>query len=92
MANVPLKSIKFPGLDDTYTVPVQDVQVNGTSIVVDGVANVPVASGGELGVVKIHKFGYNGLMIQNDGEVKATTASDTSIKKWQRRLRTIECS
>lgn len=24
MANIPLKSIKFPGLDDTYTVPQVD--------------------------------------------------------------------
>ena len=32
---------------------VQDVQVNGTSVVQDGVANVPVASANELGAVKL---------------------------------------
>lgn len=33
------------------TVPVQDVQVNGTSVLVDGVANVPLASPNAPGVV-----------------------------------------
>lgn len=35
-------------------VPVNDVQIDGTSIVQDGVANVPIASANEAGVVKIH--------------------------------------
>ena len=34
-------------------VPVQDVQVNGTSILVSGVANVPLASRDNFGVVKL---------------------------------------
>ena len=34
-------------------VPVEDVQVNNTSIVTDGVANIPIASSTETGVIKI---------------------------------------
>jgi len=33
--------------------PVEDVQVNNTSIVTDGVANIPIASSVETGVIKI---------------------------------------
>lgn len=35
-------------------VPVQDVQINGTSIVQSGMANVPVASTSDLGVVRVN--------------------------------------
>ena len=39
-------------------VPVQDVQVNGVSVVTDGVANVPVASNTTFGVAKgLNNFG-----------------------------------
>ena len=44
---------KLATVDDIPEVPVQDVQVNGTSVVSDGVANVPVASTSEPGVVKV---------------------------------------
>lgn len=46
-------------------VPVQDVQVNGTSVVTDGVANVPLASNSSLGVVKVN--GANGVKVLSDG-------------------------
>ena len=48
------------------TIPVQDVQVNGTSILNNGVANVPIATiaseqiSSNLGVVKVRN-GYDGL-------------------------------
>ena len=42
--------------------PVDDVQVNGTSIVADGVANIPIASSSAFGVIKPHvnSFDYYG--------------------------------
>ena len=38
-------------------VPVQDVQVNGTSVVTDGVANVPIADSGVFGILKTAETG-----------------------------------
>lgn len=45
--------------DELPDVPVQDVQVNGTSIVNNNIANIPIASGSNLGVIKIS--GTNGI-------------------------------
>jgi hypothetical protein len=59
------------------SVPVQDVQVNGTSVLdAQGVANVPVASGSTLGVVK---RGGN-VIIDSEGALSANNASETNIK------------
>lgn len=55
---------------------VQDVQVNGTSVVSGGVANVPVASGSALGVVKVNN---NGVWLVN-GEIRTNAASIAQIK------------
>ena len=63
------------------TVPVQDVQVNGTSILdAQGVANVPIASASNLGAVKINtSYGINidggalFLMRPSEGVIKAGT-------------------
>jgi len=41
------------------TVPVQDVQVNGSSVLSNGVANVPVASSSEFGTVKVNGCGLS---------------------------------
>ena len=57
-------------------VPVEDVQVNGTSIVEDGVANVPVASGNNFGVVKV----ANGLRIDT-GRLVINRAAIDQIKE-----------
>ena len=35
MANIPLKTIKFPGLDDTYTVPQVDNTLSVTGAAAD---------------------------------------------------------
>lgn len=43
---------EIAGMVDIPDVPVTDVQIDGTSILSEGVANVPVASGSKLGVVK----------------------------------------
>lgn len=59
---------------------VQDVQVNGTSVLVDGVANVPLATNdsGIAGVVKVNV--YNGLTVGNGGILGTNPAYDTDIK------------
>lgn len=60
------------------SVPVQDVQVNGTSILSQGVANVPMAASGVLGVVKSVSDG--GILIDANGNVKTNPPGDTVIK------------
>ena len=62
-------------------VPVDDVQINGTSIVENGVANVPKASASNLGAVKTSStygtqmYGSNsdilGITLANDNDTKA---------------------
>lgn len=67
---------------DAADVPVQDVQINGTSIVTDGVANVPAATPGVYGVVKptstygvsIIGSGFLGLVQPTDAQIKAGSA------------------
>lgn len=62
---------------DAADAPVQDVQVNGTSILdAQGVANVPVASTNILGVAKIG----SGLIVDENGNVKTNNATDNGIK------------
>lgn len=63
-----------------------DVQINGTSIVSDGVANVPVAGTNSLGVVQTHPdYGIstvlNTLIINtaNDTRIKAGASANTPI-------------
>lgn len=56
---------------------VDDVQINGTSIVENGVANVPIASANELGLVKIG----NGVYVShNDNKLYVLSASANDIK------------
>ena len=57
---------------------VSDVQVNGTSVVTSGVANVPMATNLVLGAVKV---GGYGLTIASDGTVKINPASSNNIKE-----------
>ena len=59
-----------------------DVQVNGTSVVSQGVANVPLASSDNAGVVKIHYLGSQatyGIGISN-GEIFVSEAAIAHIK------------
>lgn len=61
---------------DLPSAPVQDVQVDGTSIVADGVANVPIASKNQAGAVKINYA--QGINIQN-GYLILNQATETHI-------------
>jgi hypothetical protein len=61
--------------------PVQDVQVNGTSVLQDGVANVPIATGNMPGAVKVQPTGYSrGIVLTNDGIVTIDPATSANIK------------
>lgn len=62
----------------TVEVPVQDVQVNGVSVLTNGVANVPVASTGNFGVVKVSDTYGTGISSGNVLTIK--TAPDIQIK------------
>lgn len=56
----------------------KDVQVNGTSVVSNGVANIPVAGINTLGVVHC-QTGY-GILIGNTGKISIDKASSSYIK------------
>ena len=61
------------------TIPaLNDVQINGTSIVENGVANVPKASNSALGVVGINSV--LGISINGSGQLFLSTSSDPIIK------------
>ena len=57
-------------------VPVSDVQVNGTSIVQDGVANVPVAGASTLGTVKVSSS-WGLRLASNEVVVNPASVGDT---------------
>ena len=61
------------------SVPVQDVQVNGTSVLSQGVANVPIASTNDFGVVKVNSS--FGLQMTNNAEVIAIQMAGNSEVK-----------
>ena len=61
---------------------VDDVQINGTSIVQDGVANIPIAAGSRFGVVRFYSgYGidgnFNGLYVTNATSAQIKSGSDT---------------
>ena len=55
-----------------------DVQINGASIVTDGVANVPIASSSNLGVSKCSPS--LGINVRTDGYLNIVSANSTAIK------------
>lgn len=57
---------------------VEDVQINGTSIVQDGVANVPVANSNMLGVIKVNSS--YGIALDNGGTIYINNASESDLK------------
>lgn len=56
---------------------VDDVQVNGVSVVSEGVANVPVADASTFGAVKV---GANGVTINSSGTLSPQIAIESDIK------------
>ena len=70
-------------LDPVWTTPqsgggsVTDVQVNGTSVVTSGVANVPVASDSDFGVIKT---GTSQGVEVSDGVIRVGYAGPATIK------------
>lgn len=64
---------------------ITDVQVNSTSVVTSGVANIPVASNSTLGVVKTS----GSIPINSNGELYIAEATSSVIKAGTSALRTI---
>ena len=56
---------------------VKDVQINGTSIVNNGNANIPIASSANAGVLKINGLGLNML---SDNRLCVVKATDAEVK------------
>lgn len=63
------------GLVDT---PVDDVQIDGTSVVNSGIANIPVATKEIFGAVKVNQ--YNGIRIQGNGELATYPSLSKQVK------------
>lgn len=73
------------GADETYieTTAVRDVQVNGTSVVTSGVANIPpVTLDGDYGVIRLSNTTY-GLGVHSSGALYVSGATDTQITNKQ---------
>ena len=63
-------------ISELVNVPVTDVQINGTSILADGVANIPPAKSGTLGLVKMGQ----GLSVNAEGALFTQFADPNRIK------------
>lgn len=61
-------------------VPVQDVQVNGTSILSNGVANIPMIGYDHLGVAKLDQYSTYGIGMREDGNLQVVGANDAQYK------------
>ena len=59
---------------------IRDIQVNGTSVVNQGVANIPIASANDYGAVKVPSGANSGLTIYNGGLV-VYSATQGTIKQ-----------
>ena len=67
--------------------PVTDVQVNGTSVVTSGVANIPIMSSSVPGVAKTNDA--IGLKLNANGEVYIYKATDSDVKSANNQYRPI---
>lgn len=66
---------EIAGLVDT---PVDDVQIDGTSIITDGVAEIPIASASQLGLVRTNA--NYGTALNASGMIQIAAANSTQIK------------
>ena len=71
--------------------PVKDVQVAGTSVLADGVANVPIASMTKPGVIKVASAQISGMYIENDGLCYISYATHPEIDSRTAQRKTIVC-
>lgn len=67
----------LPTSEDIPEVPVQDIQIDGASVLSNGVANIPRATSSAFGVVKVSGAG---IQIWNDGTIGTTPAQTAFIK------------
>lgn len=78
--------------DDLYVTPqdapVTDVQVNGTSVLSNGVANIPVTDGINPGVI-IVRNGNDGLKLDSNNRINIEAANSTRIKSGEDNYRPI---
>jgi hypothetical protein len=58
-------------------IPVKDVQANGTSLLKDGVANIPIATSSTLGLVR--PVNANGIYVSSSGTLNLSKLSDSSL-------------
>lgn len=74
--------LDVPAKSDIPDVPVQDVKVNGTSILDNGVANVPICNENKLGLVKTYAAGQvnTGIFIDTNGYINTQGPTVTNIK------------
>ena len=66
----------------TIEVPVQDVQINGTTIVANSIASIPNANASTLGVVKAatNDSTTTGIRVDGSGLLETVPANDTDLK------------
>lgn len=82
--------LDVPSNSDIPTVNVDDVQINGTSIIENGVANIPKAGDNKLGVVAIKQYGANGIQfVDGNGHIGVTVANSSVIKQGANKYQTI---
>lgn len=58
---------------------VEDIQINGTTILSDGVANIPISTSNTLGVVKTNYT--SGISTNNNNELQINSANEAVIKQ-----------
>lgn len=66
-------------IEDIPEVPVQDVRVNGVSVLQGGVANVPVASASTPGVISVRN-GYDGVRLVSGNRLTITPTNSLQTK------------
>lgn len=71
--------------------PVKDVQVSGSSVLMDGVANVPMADVGVFGAIKFGAAQSTGFWV-NDGVPYLSYATDAEISGRTGQRKTIVCT
>ena len=71
--------------------PVKDVQVAGNSVLDSGVANVPIASATEVGVIKVASAQVSGMYIEKDGLCYISYATHPEIDSRTAQRKTIVC-